>query len=107
MIPCYNEADNIGPLYERITAAFATIPAQRYCLQFIDNNSTDSTVALIKEIAEKDHAVRLIVNVRNFGAMRSGLYGFLQAQGDAIINMVADLQDPPEQKERCWRELSP
>src|SRR5262249_16388614 len=96
MIPCYNEEGNIVPLYERIVAAFAAIPDQRYCLLFIDNASTDSTVEQIKALAAKDPAVRLIVNVRNFGAMRSGLPGFLQAPGDAIINMVADLQDPPE-----------
>ncbi len=96
VIPCYNEEGNIGPLYERIVAAFAAIPGQRYCLLFIDNASTDGTVEQVKAIAAKDSAVRLIVNVRNFGAMRSGLHAFLQAPGDAIINMVADLQDPPE-----------
>src|SRR6516225_11832739 len=96
IIPCYNERDNIRPLYERIAAAFARIPDQRYCLLFIDNASTDGTVDQIKAIARQDPAVRLIVNVRNFGVMRSGLYGFLQAPGDAVIHMVADLQDPPE-----------
>jgi polyisoprenyl-phosphate glycosyltransferase len=96
IIPCYNEQGSIDPLYERIVAAFATIPEQHYCLFFIDNASTDNTVERIKAIAAKDHAVRLIVNVRNFGAMRSALHAFLQAPGDAIINMVADLQDPPE-----------
>jgi glycosyltransferase involved in cell wall biosynthesis len=96
LIPCYNEGANIRPLYERIVAAFATIPEQIYCVLFIDNASTDDTVEQIKGIATKDPAVRLIVNVRNFGVMRSGLYGFLQAPGDAVIVMVADLQDPPE-----------
>ena len=96
VIPCYNEAGNIGLLYERIVAAFAAIPGQRYCLLFIDNASTDDTVEHIKAIAAKDSTVRLIVNVRNFGVMRSGLYAFLQAPGDAVISMVADLQDPPE-----------
>src|SRR6516164_9507256 len=96
VIPCYNEEGNIGPLYKRIVAAFAAIPDQRYCLLFIDNASTDGTVGQIKAIVAKDSAVRLIVNVRNFGAMRSGLYAFLRAPGDAVINMAADLQDPPE-----------
>src|SRR5262249_23126010 len=68
VIPCYNEQGNIGPLYERITHAFATIPDQRYCLLFIDNASTDGTVEQIKDFAAKDRAVRLIINVRNFGA---------------------------------------
>jgi glycosyltransferase involved in cell wall biosynthesis len=96
VIPCFNEEDNIRPLYERIVAAFATIPGQRYCLLFIDNASTDGTVKQVKAIAAKDPTVRLIVNVRNFGVMRSGLHAFLQAPGDAVIAMVADLQDPPE-----------
>lgn len=107
MIPCYNEEGNIGPLYERIVAAFATIPDQRYCLQFIDNASADGTVAAIKALAARDPAVRLIANARNFGVQRSGLHGFLQAPGDAVISMVADLQDPPEmipQFVKFWRQ---
>jgi glycosyltransferase involved in cell wall biosynthesis len=96
VLPCYNESGNIQPLYERITAAFATIPEQRYCLLFIDNASTDNTVAEIKQIAATDKRVQLIVNARNFGVLRSGLHGFLSAPGDALITMVTDLQDPPE-----------
>jgi glycosyltransferase involved in cell wall biosynthesis len=106
LVPCFNEEGNILPLYARIKAAFAQIPEQDYCLQFIDNASTDATVARIKTLAADDPRVRLIVNVRNFGAMRSGLHGFLQAPGDAVINMVADLQDPPEmipEFVRQWR----
>jgi glycosyltransferase involved in cell wall biosynthesis len=107
MIPCYNEEGNIEPLYKRIAAAFSIIPDQRYCLQFIDNASTDGTVAKIKTLAARDPAVRLIVNARNFGVQRSGLHGFLQAPGDAVISMVADLQDPPEmlpQFVKYWRQ---
>ncbi len=96
VLPCYNESGNILPLYQRITAAFATIPDQPYSLLFCDNASTDSTVAEIKTIAATDARVQLIVNVRNFGILRSGLHGFLSAQGDALITMVSDLQDPPE-----------
>src|ERR1700692_4313031 len=107
VLPCYNEAGNIAPLYERITAAFTTIPDQRYCLLFIDNASTDATVAQIKAIAATDKAVQVIVNARNFGILRSGLYAFLKAPGDAIITMVSDLQDPPEMIPefiRHWRQ---
>jgi glycosyltransferase involved in cell wall biosynthesis len=96
VIPCYNEESNIEPLYKRIVAAFATIPDQGYRLLFIDNASTDGTVNRIKSIAAKDAAVRLIVNARNFGVIRSALHAFLQAPGDAVIGMAADLQDPPE-----------
>lgn len=107
VLPCYNESGNILPLYERITAAFATIPDQRYTLLFIDNASTDSTVAEIKQLAAQDQRVQLIVNARNFGVLRSGLHGFLSAPGDALITMVTDLQDPPEMIPtfiRHWRE---
>ncbi len=96
IIPCYNESGNIEPLYDRVTAAFATIPEQKYTLQFIDNASTDDTVAKIKGLAAQDARVRLIVNARNFGVQRSGLHAYLAAEGDAVITMVADLQDPPE-----------
>lgn len=107
VLPCYNESGNIAPLYARLTAAFATIPAQRYTLLFIDNASTDSTVAEIKQLAAQDPRVKLIVNARNFGVLRSGLHGFLSAPGDALITMVTDLQDPPEmipEFVRHWRE---
>jgi glycosyltransferase involved in cell wall biosynthesis len=105
--PCYNEEKNIRPLYERIVAAFEKVPDQRYTILFIDNASTDGTAAQIREIAAKDPAVQMIVNVRNFGAMRSGLHAFLEAPGDAVLNIVADLQDPPElipEFVRCWRQ---
>jgi len=96
VIPCFNEADNIAPLYARITAAFAQVPDQPYTLLFIDNASTDGTVARIKNLLAADDKIRLIVNARNFGVLRSGLHAFLNAPGDALLTMVADLQDPPE-----------
>jgi glycosyltransferase involved in cell wall biosynthesis len=107
VITCYNEEENIEPLYQRITAAFETIPDQRYCIMFIDNASTDGTVAKIKSLGARDARVRMIVNARNFGVLRSGLHAFLSAPGDALITMVADLQDPPEmipQFVKYWRD---
>lgn len=107
VLPCYNKSGNILPLYERITAAFATIPDQRYSLLFADNASTDDTVVEIKQLVAKDQQVSLIINARNFGSLRSGLHAFLAAPGDALITMVTDLQDPPEmipEFVRKWRE---
>lgn len=63
---------------------------------FIDNDSCDRTVECIKEIIAQDKNVRLIINARNFGQIRSPIYGMLQARGDAVISMASDLQDPPE-----------
>ena len=62
----------------------------------IDNASTDRTVDVLREISGKsDKRVKVIVNTRNFGNIRSPYYGLLQGQGDAVTTLVADLQDPP------------
>lgn len=93
---CYNEEENIDELYSQIKAAMEVYRDKYdYELIFIDNASEDSTVKKIKSIIEKDKRVRLIVNARNFGQIRSPYYGLLQTKGDASISMAADLQDPP------------
>ena len=94
--PCYNEESNVIPLYERITAVFKNCPNYAYELIYIDNASTDNTVGVVKSLIESDPHVRLIVNARNFGHIRSPYYGLMQATGDAVILMASDLQDPPE-----------
>ena len=93
--PCYNEEENIDELYQRIAAVMATLPYdyEHIC---IDNASTDNTVKKIKELAEKDSRVKLIVNARNFGHIKSPYYAILQSRGDACILIASDLQDPPE-----------
>ena len=63
---------------------------------FIDNHSRDNTVAVLKSIAGVDRNVRVIVNSRNVGQVRSPMHAFLQARGDAVIGLAADMQDPPE-----------
>ncbi|MBZ0096125.1 MAG: glycosyltransferase family 2 protein [Sulfuricella sp.] len=94
--PCFNEEGNVDELYTRIRDQMATLPQYGYEHIFIDNASTDNTVAKIKEIAARDQRVKLIVNVRNFGHVRSPIHAILHAKGDAIIGMASDLQDPPE-----------
>lgn len=93
--PCYNEVDNIDELHQRIAAVMAPLPYdyEHIC---IDNASTDGTVSKIKEIAARDPLVKLIVNARNFGHIKSPYYGILQSTGDACILIASDLQDPPE-----------
>jgi len=93
---CYNEEENVEELYERVRAVMAGL--DRYCYEhvFIDNHSTDRTVEILKRIAARDPNVKIIVNARNFGHIRSPHHGFLQTSGDAVIGIVADLQDPPE-----------
>ncbi len=93
---CYNEEDNVEVLHAKIRDVFVALPQFNYEHIFIDNASADTTVAKIKAIIAHDQHVRLIVNARNFGHIRSPLYGLLQARGDAIVAMASDLQDPPE-----------
>ena len=68
----------------------------RYEHIFIDNASKDNTRAILRRLAAEDKNVKVIFNTRNFGHIRSPYYAMLQARGDAVISVVADLQDPPE-----------
>lgn len=94
--PCYNEEANVRELCARVAAAMARVPDAEYEHILIDNASTDRTVELLKEIAAADPRVKIIVNARNFGHIRSPMHAFLTASGEAVISIVADLQDPPE-----------
>ena len=92
---CYNEEENVAELYRQVAEVFAGLPGYDWELIFIDNASKDRTVAILREIAGKDKRVKVIVNARNFGHVRSGYHALLQAKGEAIIAMASDLQDPP------------
>jgi polyisoprenyl-phosphate glycosyltransferase len=93
---CFNEEENVEELYTRVRKVMAQVGRYRYEHIFIDNNSSDRTVEILKRIAALDTNVRVIVNARNFGHVRSPIHATYQASGDAIIGIVADLQDPPE-----------
>ena len=104
---CYNEEGNVREVYEQVKAAMETVPSYDFEHLFIDNASTDKTVDILRELAATDKRVKVIVNTRNFGQVRSPYHAFLQARGDAVISCVADLQDPPElipQFVKKWEE---
>ncbi|MGB6973078.1 MAG: glycosyltransferase family 2 protein [Terracidiphilus sp.] len=94
--PCFNEEANVREVHRRVMAMAAELP--EYCFEhlFIDNASTDGTVSALRQMAAEDASVKVIVNARNFGADRSGMHAFLQAEGDAVGSVAADMQDPPE-----------
>ncbi len=94
--PCYNEEGNIEILTERVRELFANLPQYRYEHIIIDNHSTDRTVDILRGIAKDDPNVKVIVNARNFGHIRSPQHAFFEAKGDAVIVLLSDLQDPPE-----------
>jgi len=94
--PCFNEEENIDELYTRIKAAIVDLKKYEFELIFIDNHSEDTSVAKLKRLAAIDPMVKVIVNTRNFGHIRSPYYGILQSRGAATIYLASDLQDPPE-----------
>jgi glycosyltransferase involved in cell wall biosynthesis len=95
--PCFNEEGNAEEVYLRVKELFdSKLSHYDYEHLFIDNDSTDRTVEILKALAEKDKRVKIIVNARNFGFVRSSYYGTLQPNGDAVVLLLADLQDPPE-----------
>jgi polyisoprenyl-phosphate glycosyltransferase len=97
MTPCYNEEGNVVELVQRIRAVMeGQFSHYEYEHLLIDNASTDNTVKILKELALDDKRIKIIVNSRNFGHIKSPAYGLFQCSGDAVISMVSDLQDPPE-----------
>jgi glycosyltransferase involved in cell wall biosynthesis len=105
--PCYNEEGNVANLAKVVAGVFAKLPQYTYEHVFIDNCSTDSTVKILKEVCAEDKNVKVILNARNFGHIRSPFYGMLACKGDAIISIVSDFQDPPEMIEQFlakWEE---
>jgi glycosyltransferase involved in cell wall biosynthesis len=93
--PCFNEEENVLNLYNQVREVVVGIGKYEYEHIFIDNSSQDNTVAILRSIAAVDKNVKIIVNSRNFGHIRSPIHALFQARGDAVIGIVADLQDPP------------
>lgn len=93
---CYNEVENIENLLARMAQVMQQLPQYEYEQIIIDNASVDGTQELLKKIAQENPRLKVILNARNFGHIRSPYYGILQASGDAIIYLASDLQEPPE-----------
>jgi len=94
--PCYNEELNVAEVYQRVKAVFEPLTQYHYEHIFIDNASRDNTLGVLRLLASQDRRVKVIVNARNFGHLRSPMHAMLQASGDAVILLFSDLQDPPE-----------
>jgi polyisoprenyl-phosphate glycosyltransferase len=106
LTPCFNEEENVQELYDRIKQVMKEY-VYDYEHIFIDNASTDNTMEILRGLAAKDKRVKVIINTRNFGHIRSPHYALLQARGDAVIGLASDLQDPPEKIPefiRKWEE---
>ena len=91
--PTFNEIDNIEKLYLEIKKELEKLEYE-YEHLIIDNNSTDGTIDKIKHLASKDKNLKIIINSKNYGHIRSPFYGLLQTKSDASILMASDFQDP-------------
>lgn len=93
---CYNEEENLQEFYSQLMDVFMEL-GNEYTYEIIiaDNNSSDRSPEILRELASKDKNVKVILNSRNFGPDRSGYNATLQATGDAVVTMASDLQNPP------------
>jgi len=107
-IPVLNEAGNLDALYARLNRLGMAV-GECYRLEFIftDNHSDDETWQKISALAAADPRVRAMRFSKNFGFQRSILANYFHASGDAVMQIDADLQDPPELLEQfltLWQQ---
>ena len=95
--PTYNEESNIYKLITDIGLMMDSL-SDKYDYEhiIIDNNSNDKTIKILKDNAKINNKIKIIINSRNFGQIRSAFYGIIQSNSDAVIFMNSDFQDPVE-----------
>lgn len=97
VLPVLNESENLPQCWQRIKALAEALPQFTFETIFVDDGSTDSTVAVVKNLEPGPRtAIRLVKLSRNFGQQEAIGAGMAHAKGDALILLDADLQDPPE-----------
>ena len=97
IVPCYNEEENVHYFYEELMKNERFFEEKQLDVEviYIDDGSTDDTVAEVKKLREKDKRIKMVSFSRNFGKESAIYAGFKKAQGDYVVMMDADLQDPP------------
>lgn len=93
--PCYNEEGNVEELHRQIVETFKKLPQYDWEHLYVDNASRDGTQGILRRMAADDPRVKVIINTRNFGHIRSPFHALLQARGQAVVTLASDLQDPP------------
>ncbi|MEB3329673.1 MAG: glycosyltransferase family 2 protein [Candidatus Sericytochromatia bacterium] len=96
LVPCHNEAAALDPLLAALRPVLGGLPGYRFELLFVDDGSTDDTLARLLDLAAQDTRVRVVELSRNFGKEAALSAGLDAARGDAVIPLDADGQDPPE-----------
>lgn len=97
MVPCYNEQENVRPLYQAVRDILQKeLSEYDWEMVWIDNKSKDRTREILRELCKEDSHVKAIFNMKNFGQFNSPYYGLCQTSGDCTILLCADFQDPVE-----------
>lgn len=97
MVPCYNEQENVQPLYQAVRDILQKeLSKYDWEMVWIDNKSEDRTREILRALCEEDARVKAIFNMKNFGQFNSPYYGLCQTTGDCTILLCADFQDPVE-----------
>ena len=105
VIPMYNEAENVGPLVERLQLALNGAPGEIEIL-FVDDGSSDDTLALLQAAQAKDARIRIAHFRRNLGQTAALAAGFRLARGNAVVTIDGDLQNDPAEIPRLAAMLS-
>ena len=92
----YNEVENIEEFVDRLHKVIKSLPQNGFEVIIIDNASIDGTDEKLRTLASRHSWLKVIINARNFGHIRSPYHALMQASGDAVIGLASDLQDPPE-----------
>ena len=93
---CFNEAGNVEELVARVAKVMESLPQYDYEQIIIDNASTDGTQEILRRLASANPRLKVILNARNFGHIRSPYHALTQSSGDATVALASDLQEPPE-----------
>lgn len=104
VIPVFNEEENVGELYGRLTAVLGDEPGTEYI--FVDDGSSDATFERLREICQRDVRVRVIRFRRNFGQTAALSAGIDHARGEIIIPMDGDLQNDPTDIPRLLAKIN-
>lgn len=96
VVPIFNEGANLRPLHRRLAAVLDAL-GRPYEMIFVDDGSSDDSVAVLRELQARDPHLRLILFRRNFGQHPAVMAGFNAVRGRVVITLDADLQSPPEE----------
>ena len=104
VISAFNEEENLEVLYARLVKVMRSL-GEPHEMVFVDDGSTDSSFQILTNLHRKDGNVKVIRFTRNFGQHPAIMAGFDSAQGEVIITLDSDLQNPPEEIPKLLRKL--